>query len=184
MSRQREEVKAKIREANKVLRQLRNDGYGELSIIRLAQKSQLKLTKTGSKVGEFVIGKTAEKDLAKLDKLLDTFLNSNWVTEEGRAKIREKTVATMSDNPLNAITEQQADTAIDIFSSDVASMLRDKYMLPSDVVITAVREIGDALEVEKMLHDMDEDFTREESLSREDMLQYVIDWIEEHENDI
>lgn len=185
MTTTRAEVRKKIKIANNILKSLRKEGYGDLSVISLAQTQQVKLTKVSSKRGNFIIGKTKNSDLAKLDAALDTFINSKWVTPEGRAEIREKAAFTLSQNAGDIkhrdVNGEQALIAVDVFSSDIAGMLRDKYGLPSDIVLNAVTMSDNPVTIERMFRSMYADFGRSGKMGAVDMAQYMLDWFKQND---
>lgn len=186
ISPERKFVKNQIKLANKILATMRRDGYGNLSVIKLSQSQQAILTKSVSKKGNFIIGKTKEKDLAKLSTILDKFIQSPWTTDEGRAQIREKAATTLwlNERGLHAdLTEQEALAAVDLFSTDIVSIIRDQVVLPSDVIFEAIKRAnGKYWLAERALYDLQEKIAGStKKVKKQELLQYVIDWFDDND---
>lgn len=154
------DVKAKISEANSVLRELDDTGYGKLTVINYALKKQSKITGRKSSLRRFAIG--SARDINKLEQLshqLDLFLNSPWVSPEGREEIRLKAAKSLYARSKSAdklgvpetLTEEEALRAVDLFSTTAYSAAVEAGMVSSDELLDMIdigysdAEIEDAL---------------------------------------
>lgn len=131
-------IEKKIKKANELLEQMREDGYGDLSVINLATEQVRKVQGTDATPNRFPnIDEIPPARMAAYDTILDKFTQSKWTTEEGRQEIFDKRLSTFRDN--ESLTKRRALQIYDIFDTDVYHRVIEKGLLDSKQVIDMVR---------------------------------------------
>lgn len=119
-------VKANITTANAILHDLDDTGYGKLSVINYSLTKQAKITGRNKNIRSFAIGKANTiKKLEQLNRQLNIFINSNWVTPEGREEIAARAANTLYNRSKSPdrmgipgdMTIEQAIRAVDLFAT-------------------------------------------------------------------
>lgn len=127
----------KIEKANTLLNEMKKDGYGNLSVITLAEEQIRKLQDAEMLPDSFPsISDVPYEKLNAYDRILEKFINSPWTTEEGRNDIYKKRLSSFQSN--NKITKKRALQLYDIFDTDVYHQVIEKGLLDSKQIIDMV----------------------------------------------
>ena len=123
-----------LKELNKQFDIAKQQGYEDLEFFK-AGKMNIELLTGKSKSGKFIQGKTSgnkkrEKDL--LD-LTDKMLESEWLTEQGREKIWNKSQKTFASR--TGATKQQTLQFYDVMNTDVFEKLKARFLLDSNQIV-------------------------------------------------
>jgi hypothetical protein len=169
-SKLKKETQRKVATANKRLQRMRQQGYGNLSVIPLALREYSKIT--GKKADTFKIGKApSEEKLELINRQIDKFLQSDWTTSAGRKRIVEKRKATFKDVTKWGLTEKETVRLFDLFDTDAYSKAVEKGALDSRQAIDLIREGNDATLLEKALTEVIADA----SIKEDETLQAIKD---------
>lgn len=123
-----------LKELNKQFEIAKQQGYEDLEFFKAGRKN-IELLTGKSKRGVFIQGKTSgnkkrEKDLLELtDKMLD----SEWLTEQGRERIWNKSQKTFASR--TGATKQQTLQFYDVMNTDVFEKLKARFLLDSDQIV-------------------------------------------------
>lgn len=132
------ELQQKVRKANRLLNEMIEDGYGELSVINLSLEQVRKVLGADYEIDSFP--GTAIIPPSKMqiyEKILDKFTKSDWTTEDGREKIFQKRLSSFEND--NKLDRETALKLYDIFDTDVYHQMVEKHLLDSKQFVDIVK---------------------------------------------
>lgn len=136
----------RIKMANEILDEMREDGYGDLSIIQTALKKFENITGTSTDRFTLKRGALSNEKTIQAIMTLNKFLSSKWTTSQGRQEILEKRINAFTmpaeSGGQHNLTKQQTLKLFDVFASKTYHKLKAKYDLDSDQIIDIVRNRG------------------------------------------
>lgn len=137
----RKELIAHIKEQNKEVQRLYKEGVasGEIKGFLRTQRNKFSAITHTKNNRKIALGSLSKMNIASL-KLLENqqkmFINSKWVTAEGREEIAQKQYETMLNDGFYELSQEQFNAMRDLFADDDIEAMRETKDYSSDQIIS------------------------------------------------
>lgn len=168
------DVRRKLNRANKRLATMRRKGLGDLSVVPLALREYSKISGEISDAFKMPTD-TSEAHLKRTERQLDRFLNSKWTSQNGRAEIYRKRLATFEKKDTLKLSKTQALKFFDIVNTDIYSKMKEMGYMDSEQIVELVRDSGRkrASSYEKALNNLYDYVQENPDFKKEDLHSYI-----------